>query len=178
MTLVRGPEWTASDWIGGFLFADLGVLVGGVVGGYTGALLGARDLDEVRPAFRIGAALVAPLFVAGGVTVYESKHHNGAYGAALVGAYVGMGAALGLDLLAGEDRGDEVGLAAGLILPALGATVGYYLSRETYTRTVPASGALVDVGRDGVVRLSVPNILVIPTTDDTVVSVTVLGGAL
>jgi len=81
-----------------------------------------------------------------------------------------------------EDEDPEEGTwavaVAAFTLPTLGATVGYYLSRDTAPRPAVSSSALLDLGRDGVPRLQVPALSVVPQRGGVAATVVLLGGAL
>jgi|GEM_PF-1616275 len=192
---VPPTEFTAGDWAGAFLAGEAGMAVGVGVGGLLGYGLagncsGEREegdffgpcafhgLDEAA----IGALALSPAFIAGGIALYgDARGHNGSYWGALGGSYLGMAAAVGVIALTIDDDESDLeglGVVAAFTLPAIGGTIGYFLSRDTSPQPVIRTGALIDVGADGVVRLAVPAVGIEQKIDDTVFSVTLVGGAL
>jgi len=184
-TVQPAPEFTAGDWVASFLLADAGIALGVGIGFAWGYDLAdscpdPADLCPLRALgpIAVGSLLIAPTTSAGLVTAYgDARGHRGSYWGALGGAYTGVLAA-GLVFAVVDDDTDPAGWIAAATLPALGSALGYYLSRDTSPRRAPTSGALLDLGRDGVVRIGVPNVALAQTDEATVVTLTLLGGAL
>ena len=195
-TYVSPPAFTGGDWAASILIGDAGLFAGGAAGfGLGYAMAGSCSNDPNDHSFfgncfmhgvgegAIGAILLGPTTAAAGVTLYgNARGHRGSYWAALGGAYGGS-LLVGLLAAATADSDNSALVWVSVFtLPALGSTLGYYLSRDTSDRLVPASGALLDLGGDGVVRLAVPNVSITRGgargADDTTVSVSLLGGAL
>jgi len=130
----------------------------------------------------VGLVTLAPVGAATGIYLYgEARGHHGSYWGALAGSALGMATTAGVFMAAhGEDEGMIASFAMAAILPSLAGTAGYYLSRDTQAHPAPVatSGALIDLGRDGVVRLGVPNVKLSTDPSAPAVGLTVFGGAL
>jgi hypothetical protein len=123
----------------GTLGLPLGFVAGGVTGDWIAARLNLSD-DTADKVAIVGAWTGAALATAGGSTLVGSRGSTtGSYGAAIAGAAVGgIGSYLLIRLNErAADETDEpcrirciVSAIGVVLLPSIGATVGYNLSRE------------------------------------------------
>ncbi|MCA9515970.1 MAG: hypothetical protein KC635_13585 [Myxococcales bacterium] len=182
------PQPSAWDGPLAFVIGEAGFAAGALAGGYLGFLAAPERCDDCGgpgltvPA--IGVALLGPPLAAGGVAlVGDGLGHRGSYGSALVGTYLGGLAFAGVAWLAQEALGTEdpaaaITWTALFILPVAGGTLGYYLSRPDDGAPAAASGALIERGVDGVVRIGVPAVGFAGRGEETVLTVVLFGGAL
>ncbi len=185
-------DYTAGDWVLSTLAGDLGLAIGGGGGFALGFALAGSCHDDpddssfLGPCFMHGGGgglivgtLLGSTGLAAGVYLYgEGRGHRGSYWAALGGGALGTAAAAGIMALSADNDAEPIGWIAAVTLPALASTLGYYLSRDTSPRPIGTSGALLDLGTDGEVRLGVPNITLTGRDDNPTVGVTLFGGAL
>lgn len=170
-------DYDLGDWTLSILSADTGMLVGAVGGGVLGQAMAKpceEDDDEDDSCFLhgltetlIGAATGGTLGVAAGAWSYgELQGRDGSFTGALLGATLGGAASFAVAWgTCGGINNDlicPVFSAAGLlILPGLGATMGYLMGEPD---AGPTSGALIDLNM-GHARLSLPAVTITPLED-------------
>lgn len=179
--------------LGGIAGLGFGLLVGGAVGEAAAGSCVERDDDTslFGDCFLhgvgetvLGASIGGTLGAAGGVyMVGELTGHDGSFAATLGGSSLGTLAGFGFIALAGDVDDDvQSGILTGLglALPVAGALVAYGLSNDPHDDdTGVTSGALLDLSRDGHLRLAVPAVgLSLPREGEVVVALPLLGGAL
>jgi hypothetical protein len=137
----RPPDVTAGRAIGqtaaGVVAMPIGFVGGGLAARWAAHRFGSSD-NAASNAGLVGAYSVAALATAAGPTlVGGGPHATGSYPAALAGTVVGgVGSVLLIRLNRAVDTGPMLRILSGagvVLLPAIGATVGYNWSRR-YTK--------------------------------------------
>ncbi len=161
------PSWGASDWFASTLVGSAGLALGGYVGVGLGAAAAGdctRSEDD-KPLkcllnglghMAIGGSIGGLFGTASAVYAYgEGTGHDGNYWLTLAGSGTGL-LASGL-LIAASDDNTTVQFLTLALLPSLGATLGYVLSRDTTPAEAPPIGGLLTFD-DGTPSLGVPGV--------------------
>lgn len=183
----RGDHFDGSDIALGAVAGAAGLGVGILLGGVVGLDM-ARDCNDCESRglteAAVGAGIGGTLGAAGGIYAYgELSGHDGSFLATLAGTTLGSLASVGvLALSFGVEEDVPQGLLIGLAiaLPVAGGLLGYGLSNDPHSDdSGVTSGALVDISREGRVRLAIPAVGVsFPRDGELVVALPLIGGAL
>ena len=185
--------WTGKNWAFSFLAADGAGLAGGLALGGLAYLLvqdhphdteAAANRDIALTLMAVAGSIGFTLGAATGAKLYgrATKRSDGSFAAALFGSLLGMAAASGLTSVAWRytpqrsHAGQEAVATACVlvpVLPALGATLGYFTSSSP---PPPTQLALAQYDPDAGLRLGLPTVLVSRSSAATTVNVPVVAG--
>jgi hypothetical protein len=184
-------DWTAPEWISVMLMGDVGGAVLGVGGGIVGAALGVAIcdrsaegsfdcLENLGLGLLVGGLVGWSVGVPGGVTLTAKRTglRDGKYGAAFAGSLLGT-LASGLLLAAlyeagADDSVMKMGAYSLLVLPTLGAAMGYNRS-ASHGVPAPALSLIHYDDRSGF-RMGAPAVSISQRNGERRTMVSLLGG--
>lgn len=185
-------DWEAHNWFLAVLMGDLGGMVAGAGGGLLGAAIGGATCDRqsddgwdclgsVVGGLLIGGLVGWTVGVPAGVTLYgrRTELRDGGYGAALLGGLAGTLASAALfGVLISVDANSELaqlGTLSLLVLPSLGAAMGYSRSASHSLPSPPLS--LIHYDERLGFRMGAPAITISHRNGERTTMVRLLGGS-
>jgi hypothetical protein len=184
-------DWTGREWFALMLMGDVGGIVVAAGGFLAGASIGAlacvplaSDNFACLEPMALGALVGGVAGWIGGVPVgvmlfgQKTELRDGKYGPALVGSLLGtLASGLIVGLLYEAGAGDnlvKMGAYSLLVLPTLGATMGYHRSAS---RAVPAPAlSLIHYDEGSGFRMGVPALSINRRNGERTTMVSLLGG--